>query len=335
MLFPVLLHAKVVIIDPGHDGEEIVSHNRTDTEVNTNWEVANKLANLIASDPNLDWQVVLTRTENDNDGNQVGITARKEIANKYKRANPGEEIFFLSIHCNGGEDGVTEAHGTESFYCNQTFNTNDQLLVRYASNIEKNIEEYGELYGRNHRCVEDATYSGIMEKCTGGHLCVLNALEMPNCLNEIGFVTNNADKAKLLDDNYRNKFAFAYLEALKATFSDLEVVDYSFESLPCFQKYQYLTKISMTVKNVSNRNFYGDVRTVLRSFPYGKLDPITQDFYQLGNSQYIYLAPGQQTVLSFSADVPNTMEVGMALCVEAKKTHPLNGNIYLHLGLKE
>ena len=93
----------------------------------------------------------------------------------------------------------TVAKGTETFYCNKTFNSNDLLLTNYANNIQRNMAEWGVLRGRhNNTALEDDTYyddctiTGHGYPCTycGGHLCVLDNLTMPNCLNEIGFVDN-------------------------------------------------------------------------------------------------------------------------------------------------
>lgn len=311
VLFPIIVFSKIIVIDPGHDYEDVLSGYRTDTEVNTNWAVANKLVGFIEQDPYLDWDAVLTRNENEDDGYMVSVYERAEYANIWESNYPGE-VYFLSIHCNAldGELAGT-ADGTESFYCNYTFNSNNNLLKRYANNINNYIIEYGEMKDRD-RCVEDESYYGF-------HLAVLKELRMPNCLNEIGFVRHIEDKFKLLDDGYRDIFAWAYFEAFKATFSGIEIVSYSFENLPCYAENENFVKINVTIENVTNHSYYGDVRAVLRHFPTFELDEITNDFCYLGNSQHVYLSPGQQYTLSFSANVPYTMEVGMALCIEANQ----------------
>lgn len=313
LLFPILTHAKVaVIIDPGHDGEDIATGNRTAAEVNTNWEVANKLKTLILNDMQLGWDAMLTRTENDNDGRITDLYHRTFVGNAYQDANPGVEVYFLSIHCNGKPASVKErAYGTVTLYCNHTYSSNDQLLQRYARNINKDIVEIGEMHDKKN-CGEDLPFEGF-------HLGVLDGLYIPNCLSEIGFVDDYDDQLKLLDDNYRNKYAFAYFEAIKATHSDLEVLSYNFDNLPCFSNNQYFTKVTVTLKNVSKNNFSGDVKTILRYLPYRKIDPINQDFCQLGNYQSVSLASGQQISLSFSANIYSTLEVGMALCFESRR----------------
>jgi N-acetylmuramoyl-L-alanine amidase len=89
---------------------------------------------LVNSDPDLDWTVILTRHENDDDDHTVEITERKRIAKEQELQHPGE-VFFLSIHCNAYGDGTGfyDSHGTEAFYCTQTYNSNNQLINRYAS----------------------------------------------------------------------------------------------------------------------------------------------------------------------------------------------------------
>ncbi|NVO08554.1 MAG: N-acetylmuramoyl-L-alanine amidase [Bacteroidales bacterium] len=303
---------KIIVIDPGHnmDNTTTLQPIRTFCEVQTNWEVANKLKSIIETNFYLDWLVVLTRPDN-NTGSNVLEYDRAAIANAYEDQAPGQ-VYFLSIHCNGGNGSAT---GTETFYCNQKFNTNNTLLVKYAQKVQDNMVDQGNWAdrsgNRNGGVEEDNTYLGF-------HLAVLKTLKMPGCLNEIGFADNVDDMLKLENDGWRSKFAFAYFEALQETFGDLNVLSYSIINLPCFASSSNYCKISVTVKNITTQSISGDIRTMLRHFPMKSYETPTSDFCQLGTNKSYFLTPNQEQTFIFDSNIPITMETGMALCIESK-----------------
>ncbi|NJO91712.1 MAG: N-acetylmuramoyl-L-alanine amidase [Chloroflexia bacterium] len=303
---------KVIVIDPGHDWDNttgILSPARTETEVNTNWAVANKLKDEIETryDPSLgiDWHVELTRENNDPESN-VTLDDRERIANNLESANNGK-VYFLSIHCNGG--GGT---GTETFYCNHGFSSNNNLLMRYATSIHSNMVEYGEWV--NRRIVDDNSYYGY-------HLGVLDNLTMPNCLSEIGFVDSD-DETKLLNDNWRAKFAQAYFEGFRETFADLHITSYNIEQRPDFYSQPNLTwcKINVVVKESQSEIWDGEIRASLRYLPTYSYESPTSEHCKLGDAQSVEFAKSGQTTLTFQDNVPLTIDLGLALQLESRKT---------------
>ena len=201
LLISNVCHGQVIVLDPGHNFDDIATGYRSATEVFTNWDVANRTKELIQT--YTDYNVFLTRQNNDpGSENYVSLSAREDIANQLEAAFPGE-VLFLSIHCNAG--GGT---GSETFFCNKSYQS-DSLLYIFAKNVQDEMVMIGGW--RDRRCVEDETYLGF-------HLGVLDGLMMPNALNEIGFVDNPFDAEKLLDSDWRDCFALAYLKAfLKST----------------------------------------------------------------------------------------------------------------------
>jgi len=305
-----LAQKKIIVIDPGHNYDNISTLEpiKSACEVMTNWDVANKLKNMIDANLYLDWIAVLTRPDN-NSGSNVTLTDRALIANNYEAIAPGK-VYFLSIHCNAG--GGT---GTETFYCNHTFNSNNSLLIKYAQNIQDNMVDHGNWYdrsgNRNGGVEEDFDYFTY-------HLGVLKNLTMPNCLNEIGFVDYFNDELKLWNDSWRSKFAFAYFEALQETFGDLNVLNYSISNLPCYANNSYYCKINVTIKNITTKSVSGDLRAMLRHFPMNSYETPSYDFCQLGTNKSYFLAPDQELTFSFDSNIPLTIETGMALCIESK-----------------
>lgn len=303
---------KIIVIDPGHNYDNISGDAkpvRTATEVHTNWEVANKLQDMINNNAYLDWAVHLTR-ENNDPGSNVSEEERARLAIYYESLAPGK-VYFLSIHCNGG--GST---GTETFYCNQKFNTNNALLVRYAQNIQDNMVDHGNW--TNRRCVEDYTYQVDPTSGNNYHLAVLKTLTMPGCLNEIGFADNNDDSQKLGSDSWRNKFAYAYFNALLETFGDLNIMSYSIINLPCYANNSNYCKISVTLKNIAPNSISGDARAMLRHFPMTSYEKPSSDFCQLGTNNSYFLRPNEEKTFIFDSNIPITMETGMALCIESR-----------------
>jgi N-acetylmuramoyl-L-alanine amidase len=276
-------YCQVIVIDPGHSYDDVTSGYKSGYEVNTNWSVANKLSDMIERIQEVDWVPILTRNNNDpGEENNISLNQRSTLANSMEAQFPGL-VYFLSIHCNASENWVPIPNGHESFYCNHTFN-NNELLEKFAQNINENQIYFGEWEDRN-RCVEDFTY----HKDQDGnyfHLGVLKNLEMPNVLDELGFITNSDDNIKLQDDVWREKFALGYFEGLRATFSPLVVTNFSILNLPCFSLGNALCKIQITVKNTSlTSNYVGDLRSILYNFPYTNTEVLNWEFCQLGTDQ--------------------------------------------------
>ena len=91
----VLAQTKVLVIDPGHNHQDIASGYKTETEVVTNWEVATRLREFI-NNLDLYWDVQLTRDQYD-PGYIIDLYNRKLFANSLEDDFPGK-IYFLSIH---------------------------------------------------------------------------------------------------------------------------------------------------------------------------------------------------------------------------------------------
>jgi PKD repeat protein/N-acetylmuramoyl-L-alanine amidase len=226
--------SQVIVIDPGHNDHdcEYPSCYKTNVEVNTNWDVAVRLENMINNYCAL-WFVEKTKDSFDDDEE---IDAREAWANTVDLGT-NEDVYFLSIHCNAlgqitkddqnrqcnfpvSDASVT---GTESFYCNNTYNSDNAGLLQYAENINDNIILFGDWHDRQ-RCVEDYTYfcnrDANGDCTTYYHLGVLDGLTMPNCLNEIGFGTTPGDIAKLENPIWRHEFAYGYFNAFKETIDE-------------------------------------------------------------------------------------------------------------------
>ncbi|WP_298393310.1 N-acetylmuramoyl-L-alanine amidase [Flavobacterium sp.] len=195
-LFCANLHSQIVVIDPGHGYGATTSNNpdgRTATEIETALAVGLKTRTLIQNSCT-SWTVQMTRTTNLN--SWISVTQRATMSNNWNADR------LLSIHCNAG--GGT---GTETFYCT-TDDTTTAPDIAFAQKIQADMVTNGAF--NNRRCVEDNSFLGY-------HLGVLRYSNATGCLNEIGFVDNTADAAKLTSDSWRDSFAQAYFNSLKSS----------------------------------------------------------------------------------------------------------------------
>lgn len=299
-------NCQIVVIDPGHNYDDIGVY-KTELEIMTNWNVANKLYNLIVSHPILDWMPVLTR-ENNLSGNIVSLSNRELIANTLEDEYNGE-VYFLSIHCNAG-DSPNQGTGTETFYCTNEYDNYDRLQD-FAQSIHNNMVEYGKWYSR--RCMTNYDYRGW-------HLGVLDNLTMPHCLNEIGFVDNDNDAVKLETEPWRQRFSHAYYQGLLDAFSDLTITNFQIYNIPSYENNNHYCKVSITVKNESVNSYYGKLRMKLLDLPFYNLEVNTSEFCDLGGEEITYILPGESFTQEFEAHIPFTMELGKIVKLESLET---------------
>lgn len=190
-----MIWAQTIVIDPGHGycadcTQNCTSNIRSNTEILTAMAVGDKLSALLQNCPTV--TSYLTRTSSAC-GDFPSLSQRAAMSNSWSADR------FLSIHCNAG--GGT---GTESFWCDNSASSNLECET-FATEIQTQMVTYGSW--NNRRVVEDQSYLGF-------HLGVLSPTNAVGCLSEIGFV-DSADAVKLLDNNWRDQFAFAYYVSLQ------------------------------------------------------------------------------------------------------------------------
>ena len=221
-----------IYIDPGH----YVGDKRTVTEIETNLAVAQKLYKLLENDTSsgVRWEILMSRYGPDS--RTSNPKPRLDLDTPTHRAidaNDFKAELFLSIHCNADGPGAT---GTETFWCGHYTEypnppiPKDAIMPdesadrseRFANLVQKHMTKRGEWISRHNGSGQlDHDYDHFQNKYTAfnGHLPILLYLKVPGCLNEIGFVTNSADKTKLESDYWRNKFAEAYRDAIYEYFN--------------------------------------------------------------------------------------------------------------------
>lgn len=185
------LYEKVLVIDAGHGGGQPGAIKKGIEEKNLNLAILLELKALLDRHPN--WKVYYTRT----DDADVGLDQRVQLANK-SQAN-----LFISIHNNSTEDGLmSEYNGTEVMY------------------DEKKPPEGFSSMRLSQICLEEtvaATGSLNRGLTKGNSIYVIRTSQVPVALVEAGFMTNEAELAKLNTTEYQKTIALGiYNGILKA-----------------------------------------------------------------------------------------------------------------------
>lgn len=161
----------VVCIDAGHGGEDVGAILEKRYEKNDTLKVAN-LVKKYLKEKNI--KVVMTRKKD----NTISLEERCKIANR-KNAQ-----IFVSIHRNSAETG----NGIE-IWCNSQKREKDLDL---ANSIMTKLQE---TKIQKDRGIKYGTING-----ENSDYYVLKNTNMPSCLIELGFITNQKDN-ELLDNN--------------------------------------------------------------------------------------------------------------------------------------
>lgn len=171
-----VLQNRIIVLDPGHGGRDPGASRGSAVEKAIVFKVTELVRQKLETNGA---KVVMTRTGDTYPSleNRVAITAK----------NYGE--LFVSVHVNAASSA--SAKGTETFYSVSTGDMYEED-VYLATFINKEIVQNADM---NNRGVKKANYY------------VIKNMTIPSVLVELGFVSNAEDRAKLVNDDYIEKFA--------------------------------------------------------------------------------------------------------------------------------
>lgn len=183
---------KVIVIDPGHGGEDPGSIGFSGKyEKDINLEISTMLKEKL----NLNgYKAILTR---DSD-KYIDSILRTEMANKENAR------IFISIHCNSlnNDNSVT---GIQILY----------YPNRNSSFGDLNNYELAEILMNSLVNGTGAKNRGIIE---GDDYKVLNRTKIPAVIIECGFISNENEEKLLLTDDYKNKIIDSIVYGLEEYF---------------------------------------------------------------------------------------------------------------------
>jgi len=179
----------LIYIDPGHGGLDEGTYYGSLLEKDVNLEISLILGEMLKND-GIKYQY--TR-EKDVD---VGLTERAEMANQMYAT------LFLSIHHNNMPDN-SEYKGTETLYCPNQDATKIFNGEKFADIVQDELV-------KKMGTIDIGTIARP-------NLAVLHRTKMPAVIAEIGYISNESDRAKIRSREYKERAASGlYLALIKS-----------------------------------------------------------------------------------------------------------------------
>lgn len=190
--------APLVIVDPGHGGDDEGCSRDGITEKDINLQLAKCLVFRLQE---MGIDAVLTRED---DRTSLSLEERVALAES-RRAD-----IFVSIHQNACEENESRVEGIETWYCGK--NKDSRRLAKLVN--------MGAL---------DSTGAKERELVESDDLYVIRETTMPSCLIETSFMSNSKERAAISDPEYQNRMAsgiawgiqyYFYPKTMYLTFDD-------------------------------------------------------------------------------------------------------------------
>ena len=221
---------EVVVIDPGHGGNDPGAHYGGTSEKDLTLKVALKLGKMIEEGmPGV--KVVYTRKTD----KALGLDKAKDLQARADIANKAGGDLFISIHVNAAKS--TAARGVETLIMgespkeqryneNALFENNREDLIdisdeRTAAIVRAYIQNLQFTYGEYSMAIARCIQNNYLK--AGRHsrgikpqlLRVLYATDMPGVLTEIGFLSNSQEAAYMKSEKGQTEIARSIYEGVK------------------------------------------------------------------------------------------------------------------------
>ena len=173
-----------IVIDPGHGGNDSGAVFEQKKEKNKVFDISKRLIKILEKDK---YAAMLTR----NQDYGPGLSKRSDIANII------DADIFVSIHINAFKD--KKVNGIETFHF-----PDSEKGEELAGCLQPKLVDYMDMNDRGIKSREN--------------LFVLKYTRMPAVLCEIGFISNDFDRAKLSKKEFRHLAAEAVYEGIQKYF---------------------------------------------------------------------------------------------------------------------
>ena len=180
---------RVIVIDAGHGGFDPGAVYGGVEEKNINLVIACRLRDLFTA---AGYTVIMTRdTDCSTESDDVPAASRKasDIRARVAIAERYSDSVLISIHQNAFSD--TAQHGTQVFY-GAVHSDSSALAECIRLAVKTGLQP------DNRREIKKGT----------GSIYILKNCRVPTVLVECGFISNPAERKKLLDEEYCRKLAF-------------------------------------------------------------------------------------------------------------------------------
>ncbi len=188
------LAGKVVVVDPGHGGQDSGTQAAGYREKDLTLAIGKLLSQKLTDEGAT---VIMTRKTDV----FIPLDDRPAIANR----NGAD--FFISVHINSNELD-NSASGTITFY-----HSHDPICRLMADCIEHEIVKVNGIGGMGTWSDTKVHHSGF---------AVLRGAKMPAVLIECGFLNTSKDRARMLTDDFQNDVSSAIVRGLKTYLIDAD-----------------------------------------------------------------------------------------------------------------
>ena len=169
------------------------------TEAETNLKITLKLQNLLEQSGAT---VILTRSDEnaiyDLDSKTLKQKKVSDIHNRVKIGNTSQADIFVSIHLN--KIPQNQYWGWQCFY-----KENDEKSNYLAKSVQKNLNETIQLDNKREVMKLNNVY-------------LMKHVEIPISIVECGFLSNEEEEKRLLNDEYQNKLAWGIYNGIMEYF---------------------------------------------------------------------------------------------------------------------
>ncbi len=180
-----------IVLDPGHGGEDGGATDGTTLEKDINLAISLQLQKMLETSG---FHVVMTRSTDVSIGDQKLDTIRErkvsDIHNRLKIVEAQGDCILVSVHQNHFSE--SKYNGAQMFYSTKNAGSKD-----LAEDIKSRVVQM--IQPENTRETKPATSS----------IYLLWNAKIPAVMVECGFLSNESEAAKLKDEAYQRKMAFA------------------------------------------------------------------------------------------------------------------------------
>lgn len=178
-----------IVVDAGHGGEDPGTISPTGIyEKDINLAIAKKIAASLAKNH---YKVIMLRQDD----------STLSLEERYTTANAQQADFFISVHANAIENS-NEVEGIQVLYYPDSEQVNEQLAQQMLKQLTTTTK---------------AGDKGVISR---PDLAVLRGTTMKSLLIETGFMTNEQELARLLQNAYQQKIADAVTKTVNYYMKD-------------------------------------------------------------------------------------------------------------------
>lgn len=189
---PKEMYDRILVIDAGHGGKDTGTPPISGSmeEKDYNLDFVKRIESFWQEE---DCKLYLTRWNDDS----VSLSDRVNFANEV------EADWFISIHCNGTDEGA--GNGLEALYKTNAFKKESKRMAKLC--LAK-LEETTGFYNR-----------GVLD---GQNIYIIKHAKMPMVLLEMGFLSDASDLAYMKQESNRDQMAEAVCQALEKGMEEIQ-----------------------------------------------------------------------------------------------------------------